>query len=162
MILDRNRIAGKLEHVIIVDAETVPISFRRLDIARGMIVAPRIDHAPLLAPQRVREDGTKALLERRLMHVEFIGIDRTLDDVFAESVGAGNERNVAEARFRIEREHDAARRLIRADHLHDTDRQRHLEVIEPIIDAIRNCTVGKDRGEAPATGLDYGALAPNV
>ena len=46
--------------------------------------------------------------ERGLVDVELVRIDRALHDRLAETVGGGDEDDVAEARLGIEREHDAA------------------------------------------------------
>ena len=68
-----------------------------------------IDHAHLLAPERSAQDRAIALAKGRLVDVELVGIDGSLDDIFAQPVDTGDEYDVAKAGFGIEREDDAAR-----------------------------------------------------
>ena len=96
------------------------------------------------------------------MDVELVRIDLALHDVLAEPPGPGDEHHVAKAEFGVECEDDAACREIRADHLHDPDRQRYLEVVEAVVDAIDDGAVGEDRGEAAPARLDYIGLAAHV
>ena len=64
--------------------------------------------------------------------------------------------------FGVEREDHAARREIRADHLHHADRQRDLEVVEAVVDAIDDGAVGEDRGKAAPAGLEQIGLAAHI
>jgi hypothetical protein len=65
-------------------------------------------------------------------------------------------------RFGVEREYDAAGGLVGAHHLHHTDRERHLEVIEAIVDPVRDRAIGEDRCEAPPARLDDSPHTANV
>ena len=85
-----------------------------------------------------------ALAERRLVDIEFVGIDLALHDVFAKPVRAGDENDVAKARLRVEGEDHAARGAIRTDHFHHADREADFEVIEAVVDAIYDGPVGED------------------
>ena len=85
--------------------------------------------------------------QRGLVDVELVRIDRALHDRFAEAVGRGDEDDVAEARFGVEREHHAARAEIAAHHVLHADRQRHLRVIEALVHAIGDRPVVEERGE---------------
>ena len=85
------------------------------------------------------------------MDVKLVGIDGALNDVFAEAIDAGDENHVGKAGFSIEREDDAAGGAIGSHHLHYADGQRDSEMIESIVDPIRNGAVGEDRREAPTT-----------
>ena len=76
-----------------------------------------------LRAERAAQHGAMAGAESRLVDVELVGIDRALHDVLAEPVDAGDEHDVAEAGFGIEREDDAAGGAIRAHHLHHADRE---------------------------------------
>src|SRR6266700_8094751 len=96
------------------------------------------------------------------MDVELVRIHLALHDIFAKAPSAGNENHVAEPRFGVEREDDATRREIRADHLHDADRERDLEVVEAVVDAVDDGPVGEDRSEAAPASLDHLGLAAHV
>jgi hypothetical protein len=70
---------------------------------------------------------------------------RPLDNIFSEAIGPGHEDR---AGFGVEREDHATCCEIGADHLHDRNRQRDLEMIEAIIDTIGYRTIRKQGGEA--------------
>ena len=122
----------------------------------------RIDEPHLLAAERAAQHRAVALPEGRLVDVELVGIDLALHDVLAEAPGAGDEDHVAEAGFGVEREDDAARGEIGADHLHHPDRERDLEVVEAVVDAIDDGAVGEDRGKAAPAGLEHVGLAAHI
>ncbi len=84
------------------------------------------------------------LTKRRLVDVELVGIDCALHDIFAEAVDTGDENDVPKAGFGVEREDYAAGRCVGPHHLHDADRQRHFEMVEPVVDPIGNGAVGED------------------
>jgi hypothetical protein len=128
------------------------LRLRYLHIHRA--AAAGVDHAQLLAAERAAENGAIAGAERRLVHVELVGIDRALHDVFAEPVDPGDEHHVAETRLGVQREHDAARGAVGPRHLHHADGEADLEVIEAVVDAIGDRAVGEDRGEAAAASVE--------
>ena len=153
MVLDRDRVVGKLEHFRVVDAEATAKRLRNGDVSRTVMTAS-IDHALLLAAERPAQDDAMALPEGRLVHVEFIGIDNALHNVLAQSVDAGNENHVAKAGLGIQGEDHAAGGTVGPDHLHDTDRERHFEMVESVIDSIRDGAISEDGGEAVPAGFE--------
>src|SRR6516162_10820554 len=96
------------------------------------------------------------------MDVKFVRIHLALHDVFAKTPGAGNENHIAEPGLGVDRKDDAARGEIRADHLHDADRERDLEMVEAVVDAVDDGPVSEDRGKAPPASLDDIGLAVHV
>jgi hypothetical protein len=102
------------------------------------------------------------LAKRRLVDVEFVGIDGALDDVFAQSVDARDEDDITKAGLRIQRECDAAGGAVGSDHLHHADRKGDLEMVEPIVDPIGNRAAGEDGGKAAPTGLEQILCATDV
>ena len=151
----------KLQHVVIADAEPLAIGGRRFHVAGGRM-PPGIDHPLLLAAQPARQHGAESAVERRLVHIELVGIHGPLDDIFAEAIGAGHEHHVAKAGFGVERESDAACGEIGADHLHDRDRQCDLEMIEAIVDAIGDRAIREQRGEAAPARIHQIARPANI
>ena len=125
-------------------------------------MATGVDHAHVLATQSPAQDGTVSLAKRRLVDVEFVGIDGALDDVFAQSVDARDEDHIAKTGFRIQRECDAAGGPVGSDHLHHADRKRDLEMVEPIVGAIGNCAVRENGSKAAPTGVEQIFHAVNV
>jgi hypothetical protein len=162
VVLDGNRVTGELEHIVVADAEAFSIDFRGDDIARSGAAATPVDHPLLLTTEPPGQHRAIALAKRRLVDVELVGIDRTLDDVFPESVRASDEHNLAKARFCVEREYDAAGCPVGTHHLHHADRERHLEVIEAIVDPVRNRAVGEDGSETAPAHLDDRSRVTNI
>ena len=125
-------------------------------------MAACIDHAHLLAAERPAQDDAIALPQGRLVDVEFVGIDLALDDILAQPVDAGDEYHIAKAEFGIEREDDAARSQVGSHHLHHADRERDLEMVEPIVDAIGNGPIGEDGRKAAPAGFEQILRAANI
>src|SRR6516165_1159869 len=163
VVLDADRVIGELEHLAIGETIAFAVGFAGRQVpGAGLAVSTTIDEPQLLSAERAAQHGAVALAEGRFMDVELVRIDLALDDVFAETPGAGHEDHIAKPGFGVEREDDAARRAIRANHFHHPDRQRHFEVVEAVVDAIDDGAVGEDRGEAPAAGLKQIAFAAYI
>ena len=96
------------------------------------------------------------------MDVEFVGVDRALHNVLTEPVDAGDEYDIAETRFGIEREDHPAGRPVGSHHLHDPDRERDLEMVEPIVDSIGDGPIGEDGCKAAPAGLEQVPRAANI
>jgi hypothetical protein len=60
---------------------------------------------------------------RRFEDIELVRIDNTLHDVLAKTVRAGDEDHIPEPGLGVEGEDHAARSQVRADHLHNSDRE---------------------------------------
>ncbi|MBP1092614.1 hypothetical protein JOE50_003144 [Bradyrhizobium japonicum] len=88
------------------------------------------------------------------MDVKFIWIDLALHDGFAETVAAGDKDHVTKTRFGIERENDPARRQIGTDHFHHGDGERDLEMIEAVVDAIRDRAIGENGSKAAPASFE--------
>ena len=108
----------------------------------------------LLASKRSAQNRPVARAKGRLVDIELVGIDRSLHDVFAEPVDAGNKHDIAKAGFGIQREHDAAGGAIRAHHLHHAHRERDFEMVESVIDAIGDRAIGENGRKAAAAGFE--------
>ena len=96
---------------------------------------------------------------RWFVHEELVGVDRSLDDVLAQAVGAGDEHYVAESRLGVQGEHHTGGGQVGANHLHDTDGQACLEVIESLVDAVVDGPVQEEAGEAPPARLEEAGFA---
>src|SRR6516165_1480411 len=82
VVLNSDRVVSQLEHFRVVDTGAFPSRLRNPDISRAAMVAG-IDHAHLLAPERPAQDDAVALPERRLVHVEFVRVYPSLNDIFS-------------------------------------------------------------------------------
>src|ERR1035437_4997847 len=99
MVFDPDRMIGKREHLGVGDAKALAIRLGHGDILCSAM-ATGVDHAYLLTPQRPAQDSAVSLAKRRLVDVEFVGIDGALDDVFAQSVDARDEDDITKAGLR--------------------------------------------------------------
>ena len=163
VLLDADGVAGEFEDVAVGDAVALAVGDRRLDVGGALVAGARgVNQSLLLASQRASQHGSIAALEGRLVDVELVRIDAALDDVFAEAVRAGDQDDVAEAQFCVEREGDAAGGDIGAHHLHHADGEADLEMIEAIVVAIDDGAIGEHRREAAAARLEQLVRAADV
>ncbi len=163
MALDLDRVVGQLERVLVGDAVALAVGLGGRDVAHRLLgPALHEHHLDRLVAEHPAQHGAMAGLERRLVHVELVRVDRTLDDVLAEAVRAGDEGHVAEAGLGVEREEHAGAGEVRADHLHHADRQGDGEVVEALIDPVVDRTVGEQAREAAPAGVEQALGAPDV
>ena len=154
MGFDPHRKVGKAQHLRIGNAEFPPLGIGHVPGERRMATAAlAVNHAYLLAAEPAPQHAAKSLAQRRLVNVELVRIDLTLDDGFAEAVTAGDEDHVAKSGFGIEREDDAAGADIRANHFHHGDGESDLEVIEAVVDAVGDRAIGENGGKAASAGF---------
>ena len=161
MVFDLDRMIGNLDHLGVGDAKALAIRLGHGDILCSAM-ATGVDHPHLLATQRPAQNGAVSEAKRRLVDVEFIGIDRALDDVFAKPVDTGDEDDVTKAGFRIQRECNAAGGAVGPHHLHHADRKGDLEMVEPIVGPIGDRAVGENGSKAAPTGVDQILRAADV
>ena len=163
VLLDPHGNFGKAQHLRIGNAEPLPFGAGHVaNAGRAAAAALAVSHAYLLAAESTAQDTAKPLFQGRLVNVELVRIDTALDDGFAETVTTRDENHIAKSRFGIEREGDATGREIRADHLHHSDGEGDLEVIEAIVDAVGNRAIGKNGGKATPAGLEQILRAADV
>ena len=161
--LDAHRDFRKAQHFRIGNAEFLPLGVRHRPGEGGAAAAAlAVDHADLLAAEPAPQHPAKSLFEGRLVNVELVRIDLALDDGFAKAVTTRDKDHVAKSGFGIEREHDAAGRQIGAHHLHHGDRERHLEMIKALVDAVGNRAIGEDRGKAASAGFEQIVRAAHI
>ncbi len=149
VLLDDHGLLGQLADLGIGQAEASTlgaVDFDGLDRTAGLgFVA--IDHLDRLAAQVTAQDGRAAGLEGVLVHVEFVRVDCTLYDGFAQAIGASDEHHVAEARLGVEGEHDAGGAGFGANHALHTGRQGNQLVIEALVHAVGDGAVIEQRSE---------------
>ena len=111
MVLDADRVIGQFEDFGVGHAKpSARLRRRRLVAGAGVAAAAPEDEAHILGPERAAQHRAMALAEGRFVDVKLVGIDLALDDVFAETIRSGDEDDVAEAGFGVERKDHAARR----------------------------------------------------
>ena len=154
MPLDLQRVVGQRQHLLVAQAEPVARGQRgRHGPGRQPAGAVGVDHLHMLAAQRAPQHGAVTVLKRRLVDVELVRADGALHDRLAQPVGRRDQHHVAEAGLRVQGEDDAGRSPVGAHHLLHADRQRHVGMVEALIDAIGNGPVGEQGGEAAPAGV---------
>ena len=70
------------------------------------LIAVGMDHLRRFFAEQARENGRPARFEIRLVDIELVGVDCPLDDGLTETVASGDENDVLETGFCVEREGD--------------------------------------------------------
>ena len=81
-------------------------------------------------------DGWPPGGQRRLMDIELVRIDRTLDDHLAEAIAPGNEHRITKSGFGIQGEHHAAGSEVGAHHQLDAGGQVDAGVLEALVHTV--------------------------
>ncbi len=109
MIFYRECIPCKRQDIALIDTEPLPVGFRDIDLPGDLLrTTLAVDQLHPLLAEVLPDDRPVALPERRFEDIELVGVDGTLDDHLAETVGSGDEDDVPEACIGIEREYDPA------------------------------------------------------
>ena len=128
-----------------------------------MISVARVDHLARLFAELLLDDRRDSgVRQERLENLILVGIDRALHDVLAQAPGRVDQHDLVEARFRVDREHDARATEIGAHHALHTDGKRDLDIVEALGPPIADGTIGKERGVAAAAGIQKRHLAANI
>jgi len=120
------------------------------------------DHLHGLVAQPPAQHGAVPGRERRLVHHQLVRIDGALHDVLAQTVRRVDEDDVPEPRFGVQGEHHARGGDVGTHHLHHTDRQADLEVVEALVDPVVDGAIGEQTGKAATTGVQQALLAADV
>ena len=163
VLLDRTRVAGEFQNVLVGEAEASAVGLRGGDVSRRVLrLALDEDHLHRLVAEEAAQHRAVAGEIGRLVDVELVRVDGALNHVLAEAVGARHEDGVAKARLGVDGEHHTRRGDIGAHHLHHADRQRDLEVVEALVDSVVNGAIGEEAGEATAARVEQALLALDV
>ena len=129
----------------VADREPVLQFFRR--VLGGHAAGFAVDHARGLGADAAAQHRRPARFQVGLEQVELVGVDRALDHAFAQPVAGGDEHHAAVAGFGIQREQHAGRADVGAHHQLDAGRQRHVGVLEAVVDAVGDRPVVVQAGE---------------
>ena len=163
VLLDGARVARQFQDVGIGEAEPGAVELRCGDVSRGVLrLALDEDHLHALVAEPAAQHRPMAGKISRLVDIELVRIDGTLNHILAQAVRARHEHGVAEARFGVEGEHHARRRDVRAHHLHHADRQRDLEVVEALVDSVVDGAIGEKAGKTAAARIEQALVALDV
>ena len=109
VVLDRERIPCKRQDIIVGDTEPSLVGIRDIDTPGDLLCTPlAVDQFHPLLTEVLPDDCPVTFPERRFEDVEFVGVDGTLDDHLAKTVGSGDEDDVPETGVGVEREYDPA------------------------------------------------------
>ena len=92
----------------------------------------------------------------------FVRVHGALHHVLAEPPGRIDDHDPGETGFGIEREHHPGAGAVGAHHLLNADGQCDLQVIETVVLAVHDCSVGEQRGVAFAAGAQQLGFSVNV
>jgi hypothetical protein len=160
--LDRDRLAGQREDLVVGEHEGGTLGLGRGHVARGALGAA-VEHLALLRAKALLQDRPQARVGQEwLEHLVLVGVHRALDDVLAEPPGGVDQHRVVEAGLRVDREHHPGAAEVRAHHLLHADRQRHLGVIEPLQPPIGDGAVGEEGRVAAPAGVEQRRFAADV
>ena len=164
VLLDDQRLLGQLGDFGIAQTETRTlgaINIDHLDRTTGLgFIA--VDHLDCFAAQVAAQDGRAASFQGLLVHVKFVGVDRTLHHGFAQAVSAGDKHHVTEARLGVEGEQHAGSAGFRTDHALHASRQGDQFVVEALVYAVSDGTVVEQRGEYFLGSADHVVHAADV
>jgi hypothetical protein len=164
VVLDRERVPGQLLDLVVGQGEPAPLG--RVGVhelggaADGGVVG--VDHLGRLLPHPALEHRGAALAQRRLVDVELVGVDRTLDHALAEAVGRGDEDRVGEPGLGVHGEHHPGGTDVGAHHPLHAGGQRDRLVLEAVVDAVGDRPVVVERGEHLADRSQHRVDAPDV
>ena len=132
------------------------------DVARRDAPAVRENHLDFLAAKRSLQHRLFPGAVGRLEHIELVGIDGALHHILAKTERAGDEHDILEAGLRVDREDDAGRGEVRANHLHDADGIEDLEMVEAIVDAIADRAIGEQARETVTHRVEHVGFAAHI
>ena len=163
VLLDRTRVAGEFQNVLVGEAEASAVGLRGGDVSRRVLrLALDEDHLHGLVAEEAAQHRAVAGEIGRLVDVELVGVDGALNHVLAEAVGARHEDGVAKARLGVEGEHHTRRGDVGAHHLHHADRQRDLEVVEALVDSVVDRAIGEKTCETTAARVEQALVTLDV
>ena len=115
-----------------------------------------------MEPSDAADDGELAGGQRRLVHVELVGVDRALHHRLAQAVAGGDEDDVGEAALGVEREHHAGGAQVGAHHALHAGGQRDLGVGVALVHAVADRAVVVERREDFAHLVQHAVDADDV
>ena len=130
------------------------VLFWGLDVPGGLPGVIGVDHREVLSPEALLHDGPLSLLEGWLEDIVLIWVDRTLDHVFPEPIGGGDEDHILKAGLGVNGEDHPRRGLIGSDHLLHRNGEVHIELAKALIVAVGDGAVGKEARKAALAGVN--------
>ena len=154
VLFNRHRIACQLQHVLVINTESLLIIHRHRHIAsrqagRGILT---VHHAPCLATQLATNNRCLAIFQRGLEYIKLIRVNRPLHHILSQPPGAVYQHNILKAGFGINGEHHTGGACIGAHHFLYANRQCHFHVLKAFMHAIGNGAIGKQGCIHPLAG----------
>ena len=138
VLLDDDRVAGELEHILVAERETVAVSLGHVDGAHGLARHSLVgeDHLDQLGAQVAADDRRFAQRQRGLVYVELVRVDRALHHGLAQTERGGDEHHLIEAGLGIDREHHPRGPGVRTHHALHAGRERDVGMGEVLVHAV--------------------------
>jgi hypothetical protein len=149
--------------IVVAQDEGPPLFLRGFRRQRARAPAAGIHHLAFLGAERLLDDRTEpSIREQRLEYGVLVRVDGALHDRLAQPPGSVDDCGPRKAALGVDREHDAGTGEVRAHHALHTDRERDLQMIEPLRLAVRDGAVGEQRRIAAPASFEQLALAAHV
>ncbi len=144
VFLDAARPTRQLHYVLVVQHE-VSLFFPSRSPSRYRARASlRVHDLLRLLAAALLDDGHETLSgEEGFVDHVFIGVDRALYHGLAQAPGRVDQHRIGEACFGVDGKHDSCPRLIRAHHRLHAHRQRYIHMLETVVLAIGDGTIGE-------------------
>src|SRR5690606_13412037 len=164
VLLDDHRLTGQADHFLVAQAEARTLSgihFDGLDRAASSSLFT-VDHLDRLAAQIATQNGRTTGLQRGLVDIELVRVNRALHHGLTQAVGTGDEHHITEAGFGIQGKHYTGGTGLGADHALHAGGQGDQLVIEALVHAVGYGAVVEQRGKHFLGGADDVVRPPNV
>ena len=149
MFFDNQRILCQLGNFFVADGELFALLGRNVHHLHGLACLSLFGehHFNQFRTHGFTQHGGTAGTQSRFMDIEFVGIYRTLNHHFTQTIRRSHEDDLIEAAFGIQRKHYARSAAVGADHALHTCRQGHDIVRETFVDSVGNGAVIVKRSE---------------
>ena len=157
VFFNRQRVLCQLGNFFVGNGEAVAVFFGHIDVHHGFTGFGFVgeNHFDLFRTHSFAQNRGFTRFQRGFEHIEFVGVNRALNDVFAQAVGRSNENDLVVTGFGVESEHHAGCAAVGTDHTLHTCRQRHHVVRKAFMNAVRNGAVVVQGGKHMVHGFFY-------
>ena len=145
VLLDGDGLSGERMDFLVRQREPAAVLIGHGHRCHAFFAPVGVDHLDGLAAQVAPYDGVVPTGQRRLVHIELVRVHCALDDGFAQAIARGNQDQVPETGFRIQREQDPGTSQVGPYHALHAHRQRHLAVIESLMNPVGDGPVVEQR-----------------
>lgn len=143
VLLDDEGLFRQRHHLLIADAEAAALGLIGVDNLHLTAVTGivRVGHLDKLGAEGLAHHRRAPPLEGRLVHIEFIRVDRALHHHLAKTMGAGDKDHVVETGLGIQSKHDAGGGEIGTHHPLNPGREGNTLVVVALMHPIGDSAI---------------------